>query len=778
MVAIKKSETILKKHYPQVLGGGALVLALLPASGAWAQDAAVPASAATPPAATGNDVPSDVVVVTANKREQRLQDVPMSVSVVDAAQLQRQNISEVTDLVRGTPGLNSAGPFGALSIRGIGSISFARSAEGSVGVVVDNVALAGTSINPPQLFDVSRVEVLEGPQGTLFGSNSSAGIINIVTNAPDPGKFEAFGHVDAGTRGDQLERVTLNIPLAGNAAVRASASYDMAPRQLHNLADDSWLQNQDEAGRVRLLWKPLPDITVNLIGDYTQVSSNGGVPWAVYDATPGSALSKSLAACGVQVGAGNDNGCIAGGNQSTVRAYGYSGQVDFKLGRYELSSISAYRQVDTIIPLHDVDSTPAYLLNQSGPGTTHFFSQELRLSSPKSAQGSYVAGLYYFDSRLSSAVEQLGPLMHDLGVPYLLGQTLSTTSSSTSYAAFADGTWFVTPSLGLNLGLRYGSVDIHADTTGTLAPGAVAPLASIAPVDGGTRDHYTSYRAGAQYDLSDKQMVYGSFTRGYKGPAVNDQGGGAGAPLLVGAEIPHAAELGLKNTLLGGRLMANVALFHTRVDNFQAQFYAPAISAFVFGNAPSLTSQGIEFSLQGRPQSNLTVNLGATYNSAKYGDGYIVTCPQSQLASGHCAPTFSAAGKVNGATIDAGGNRLVGTPETKLTLSGEYRLPVWGSYQGYVQADIVSTTRIYCDPAYDPVNSIAPATIVGGRIGARSSNGRYGMSLFVRNLFDTYRATARLPTPTAAQQLDPVSYSQISGPESHRVIGISLDARF
>src|SRR5471030_1252581 len=189
MVAIKKSETILKKHYPQVLGGGALVLALLPASGAWAQDAAVPASAATPPAATGNDVPSDVVVVTANKREQRLQDVPMSVSVVDAAQLQR---------------LNSAGPFGALSIRGMGSISFARSAEGSVGVVVDNVALAGTSINPPQLFDVSRVEVLEGPQGTLFGSNSSAGIINIVTNAPDPGKFEAIGHVDAGTRGDQL----------------------------------------------------------------------------------------------------------------------------------------------------------------------------------------------------------------------------------------------------------------------------------------------------------------------------------------------------------------------------------------------------------------------------------------------------------------------------------------------------------------------------------------------------------------------------------------------
>lgn len=110
------------------------------------------------------DVEATDIVVTANKRQERLKDVPISVSVVAGEQLTRQNVNEVSDLTRSAAALNTAGPFGALSIRGIGSVSFSRSSEGSVGVVVDNVALAGTSTNPPLLFDVARVEVLEGPQ--------------------------------------------------------------------------------------------------------------------------------------------------------------------------------------------------------------------------------------------------------------------------------------------------------------------------------------------------------------------------------------------------------------------------------------------------------------------------------------------------------------------------------------------------------------------------------------------------------------------------------------
>lgn len=777
-------ETTLRQNHPALVGGFALTVAFAPTT--WAQTT-VPAtsqtsqtSQAAPVAATVDNASAEApirIVVTANKREQRLQDVPVSISVVDGAQLQRQNINEVPDLIRSAPALNSAGPFGALSIRGIGSISFARSAEGSVGVVVDNVALAGTSVNAPQLFDVSRVEVLQGPQGTLFGSNSSAGIINIVTNAPDLKKFEAIGHADFGTHGNSVQRTTLNVPLSDNLALRASGSFGDAPKVLKNLHDNSWSQNKDRSGRVRLLWQPDADLSVNLIGDYSENRKDGGAPWAIYHSTAGSAMTKALEACGVKVGAENSEGCVDGGNANTVRGFGYSGQVDFKFNRYVLSSITAYRQVNIGVPAYDVDSTPGYLFNQTGPSNTHFVSQEIRLSSPKSTSLSYVAGLYYFNSKFDGSTMQVGPLLTNLGFPFPVGQVSSSNAASTSYAAFLDGTTYLTPELGLNLGVRYGSVNVDAHTRGRLAPGAVAQTASIASVDGTASDKYVSYRIGTQYDISNTQMAYISYTRGYKGPAVNDQGGGGDAPLLVRPEIPKAAEFGLKNTLFGGRLSANVAVYYTKVDDFQAQFYSPAISAFVFSNAPTLTSKGVEFNLQGKPSASLTLNAGAAYNDATYGAGYVVSCAQLQTAAQGCLPLISG-GKVVGSGTDAGGNSLIGAPKWKGTFSGEYVMAVSSQYQAFMQADLVYTSRINFNAAYDPINSNAGATIIGGRVGLRTSDGKFGASLYVRNLFDTYRAAARFAAPTAVQQREPAAYAQITGAESRRLIGISVDARF
>src|SRR5882757_6704668 len=164
------------------------------------------------------------IIVTATKREERLQDVPIAVTVVGGTQLTQQNINEVVDLTRSVPSLNAAGPFGALSIRGVGSVSFSRSAEGSVGVVVDGVSLANTSLNPPELFDVARVEVLEGPQGMLFGRNSSAGLINVVTNAPDSCRVQGAGHADVATQNNSFGRAIGNIPSADNAALRITGA--------------------------------------------------------------------------------------------------------------------------------------------------------------------------------------------------------------------------------------------------------------------------------------------------------------------------------------------------------------------------------------------------------------------------------------------------------------------------------------------------------------------------------------------------------------------------
>jgi iron complex outermembrane receptor protein len=717
------------------------------------------------------------IVVTANKREERLQDVPIAVTVVGGPQLTQQNINEVVDLTRSVPSLNAAGPFGALSIRGVGSVSFSRSAEGSVGVVVDGVALANTSANPPELFDVDRVEVLEGPQGMLFGRNSSAGVISIVTRAPDPDRFEVDGHADIGTRDNYIGKAVVNIPVADNAALRIAGTYSQSPNTQYNRYDRTDYNVDGESVRGRFKWDPTSNLTVNLIGDYSDFIRRGGAPWSVYSSTPGTPLSSRLAGCGVGVRPDNSDGCIDGGNHTTSASYGFSGQIDAKFGDLTVTSISAYRGFTGHSYGSDADSVPVDRLNENAsPENIHNLSQEFRVTSPTGGLVDYVAGLYYFHSYLNAVNTQLGDLYTDLGLPFPLGQTLATTSTTRSAAAFGQATIHITQAFHLILGGRYGNENVDAVTIGTLAPSAVAPFASIAGVQGKANDRYFSYRGGMQYDFSHEVMAYATYTRGYKGPSLNDQSGGGGIPILVQPEIPHAGEIGLKSTLLDGRFAANLAVFYNRITDFQAQYYDPTIAQFIFGNAPSLTSKGVSFELIGRPVRGLNVNLGGLYNNATYGSGYNVACSQLQTAAQGCQTVIQGGTPIS--TTSAHGNQLVGAPEWKVTSSVEYATDVREGLSGFVSVDAVYSSRINFDAAYDPVDSNAAATIFGGRLGVRRYDGRYGISIFVRNLFDQYRPIVRFATPTAAQQLDPQSYAQISGPESRRVVGISLDGKF
>lgn len=752
---------------------------------ALAQDAPV-STATARAAADDNDI-----IVTANKREERLQDVPISVTVLSGDQLTKQNITQVIDLTRNTPSLNSAGPFGALSIRGVGSLSFARSAEGSVGIVVDGVALANTSTNPPQLFDIARVEVLEGPQGTLFGRNSSAGVVNIVTTAPNFTAFSASGHADIASRNDYIGQAVINVPIAGNAGLRVSGAFSQTPQNQYNRFDDSYLRVQGKSGRARFLWEPTPDIAINLIGDYSKFTSKGGVPWTVYKSSAGlSQLTSRLAACGVVIGPENQQGCTDGGNSTATEVYGFSGQFDATIGGATLTSISAYRSYQSFAYGTDVDSVPVNRLNvNSSPTKVRNFSQEFRLTSPKGGFIDYVAGLYYFDSKLDGTNTQNGLIFADLPLvgacPFgsstvgnsrctnlPVGQIQTTSSITNSYAAFGNATVNITPAIRILLGARYGHEDVSAHTSAMLVPGALTGILSVAAINGAIKDSYFSYRVGAQFDVTRDVMLYGTYTKGYKGPSVNDQTGSGAIPLLVQPEIPHASEIGLKADLFDRRLTASIAGYYNRIDNFQAQFFDPSVSAFIFGNAPKLTTKGVSVSLLGRPAKGLTLNGGLLYNDAKYGNGYLVACSQGQTAAQGC--TTVGTGRVD----DAGGNRLVGAPRWKVTGFGEYAHSVSDTIDGFAQAEVVYTSKINFEASYSPLATNAAAAIFGGRIGLRTHDNRYGLSVFGRNLFDTYRPVVRFATPTAQQQLDTQSFSQISGPESRRVIGVSLDAKF
>ena len=761
---------------------GALLGSSLLAIASSAQAQAIDAHSDDPSQIAGDETSPEIeagkdgvgaIVVTANRREERLQDVPVSVTLVDGDQLTRQNVNAVEDLTRSAPALSNAGPpgFGALSIRGIGGLSFSRSSEGSVGVVVDGVSLANTSTNPPLLFDVSRVEVLEGPQGTLFGRNSSAGVINIVTNAPDPSRVEVIAHADIGTRNNYIARAAVNLPISATIALRVTGSYSQDPQVQRNLFDGSYSRREAKAVRGRFLWEPSYSVTVNLAADYTDSDVDGGAPWAVYSSSPTSLLTARLAACGVNVGPENQEGCVDPSIVSSATSYGFSGQVDFDVGGPILTSITSLRRVRSGTD-QDADSTPANRLFQSVSDRINNFSQELRVSSPNTGLIEYVAGLYYFKSDLDAVTVQSGQVLADLPLigacplpaPELcgltLGQSRPVATETKSYAAFGQATINASDRLRFILGGRVGREDVQAASPGsTPVPGALAPFAPSTAIGDRAVDTYFSYRVGAQYDVTPDIMAFATYTRGYKGPAINDTATSPATPLLIKPEIPKSGEVGFKASLAGGRAAFNATAFYTEVSNFQAQFFDPSIPAFIFGNAPELTSKGVSAQFFGRPVRGLTANFGVTYLDAEYGPGYQVADSRNTVVS-------------------AEGRQLVGSSKWTVTTSAEYTTALSGALDAFIQADMVYRSRSFSNAANDPILSTDGAAIFGGRIGVRTTDEKFGVSVFARNIFDTFRASTRFATPIAAQQLDPQSFSQFVGPEGNRVVGLSLDARF
>jgi iron complex outermembrane receptor protein len=204
--------------------------------------------------------------------------VPISITVADAGQLERQQVRTVEDLARIAPSLeikpHRPGTGGGGEIRGIGTQTFAQGAVASVGIVVDQVSQGNANIS--SLFDIARVEVLKGPQGTLFGLTTSAGVINITTNKPDMTKFSARLHADlsnAGTAGsgfgNQVIQGVVNLPLAANAALRVSGSTNLRQGPNQNTVDGKYIQNNSYSGRAHLLWEPTSKLTANFIADYT-----------------------------------------------------------------------------------------------------------------------------------------------------------------------------------------------------------------------------------------------------------------------------------------------------------------------------------------------------------------------------------------------------------------------------------------------------------------------------------------------------------------------------
>jgi iron complex outermembrane receptor protein len=697
------------------------------------------------------------IIVTAQKRSENVQDIPIAVTVVGEAQLARQNIISVADLKASSPALEFAPPGQTPGsggfIRGIGTVITSSTAEPSVGLVVDGVPQG----NVPQssVFDVARVEVLRGPQGTLFGSAVSAGLVNITTNAPKIGEFSGkaeFELAEDGFAGSEysrrIGRVVLNAPLGQNAALRVSGHYDSIDDVSRNNALGKGSDRNDRGVRARLLWEPSSDVTFNFIADYNKINTRNA-PYFTFFNTSSQGLIDVLAGCGITIGAGNNETCNSTEVTNQVEQFGISGSMDVTLGRHTLTWTTGYRwqnqkETASIDGLPSASPASPFPNIFYGPGydKKSLFTQEIRLTSPSTGALEYVVGGYY--SRYEGEREYLSRVSL-----FFLPAPISTAYHQSplveTFAAFGQATVHVNDTIRLLGGARYTNNDVTARVTvrsgGT--PGFYRAASNI---------NNFSWKVGAQADLANDLMLYATASRGFKGQTYNDDSTLGTTPTYIRPEVPTALEVGLKGKILD-RIGFDLNVFHTRVKNYQAQVCAPSVDRGIIcspQNIDRLTTKGIEAGLFGEVLPGLNVNAGVIYVNAKFPKGFIGT---------------------DG--TDLGGYQVTYSARWKGVLSGEYEADLSDNMTAYLGADTVYRSRIRYVTAGGNDVTFKPHFITGARAGIRLADGKYELGVFARNLFGIREPVLRYNSPIGVG-----TTTQILADSSFRVVGLQGKVNF
>jgi iron complex outermembrane receptor protein len=749
-----------------------------------AQEAAATAIAAaetTPAAAAApaRDTGIETVVVTAQKRTQNIKEVPLAITVVNAAQLERAGVKDIGDLAKTAAALefgdqsSTSGPGGSASIRGIGTAVMTTSAEGSVGVVVDGVPQGSTASG--LMLDLARVEVLRGPQGTLFGKNASAGVLNMSTQAPMIG--DSGGNVQfeyKGTYGGAI-RSTVNVPINDISALRVSGVVERNKGIYHNVYNDKDSVADNAGIRLRYLLRPNSDLSINLIGE----ASNSRVDYATFFAPAIANVTNTagnhqplaeFAACGVTVSRTNNQICSDAQELSHAKVRGLSGQVDWTLGNGStLTSITAYRKRDVGPNSSGIDMSQGYdkIRNLTPAQEAKQFSQELRIASPGGQQLEYVAGLFYADSEIDK--QTITTIVPNPALPAFVPRSIVTDTTEhaqmTTAAVFGQATWRFTPATSLIAGLRFTRDKVTADYLEASAVNfaAFSLPTEITTASGDTHETNVSGKIGLQHTLSKQANVYATLSRGYKGPQIDNSSpvsaataAGAYTGKLVNPELPTSLELGTKLSLLNRKVDLDLAVFHTKIKDFQEQnctlTSVGALSCIPL-NVPEVTSKGIEADLRARPLPQLQLGLSmAVILDTAYPAGFVFDGQ------------------------DVGGRRLLYSPKQKATASADYSWDLPGDYELRLGGDLVYKSRVrYCNSIDDDC-SFRGHTIASLRLGLNAPDNKWSAQVYARNLNDTRVPNAIIyPLPGKGAGS---GFAYSLGENSFRRVGVTVDYRF
>lgn len=756
----------------------------------------------------------DEVIVTATKRAENLQDVPLAISAFGAQALKRAGVEDTRQLMALAPSLNlsvttsdSAGV--VIRLRGLGSEAINPGLESSVATFVDGVYRSRSNLSLAAIPGIERVEVLRGPQGTLFGKNTTSGLINVVTQRPS---FEGAGEASGsfGNYGHQQYVLGVTGPLiASQLAGRVDAAYTRRDGWLSDFSTGQKFRDKDQ-GTVRgqLLWTPTPSVSARLILDASQYDQTGPdtyVPKA-YDPFY-QTLAASFGAVST-LGLNNLNNTITPGRESRElnRTWGASAEVVWDLGFGNLTSVTGYREWRNKqareIDYNEVDLLYIpYGAAQQGFKT---FTQELRLDGKSGRLDWLVGGFYahedlmttygyktgrdfeaWYDRVFAASTGLAHPISFYTGLP--VGASLPEgvgwgdqryDQASRSFAAFTQETLHLTDRLSLTGGLRYTREhkDVRINFVAPYNPGCSALIAQgradttpvsgivcLQPLDPRYAGRYASDFsesawsgvATLAYKISRDANAYVTWSRGYKaGGFIIDPSGFrpiTQAPpnaddTRFAPELATNLEAGLKMRLLDRRLTLNSAVFRTRLTDYQLSYNTGA--ALITRNIPQVESRGVEVEASFRPTPTWSGSLNVAYADARYGD-------------------FPSTLPLPAAIARLEGRRLHNAPLWTVTATAGWEDEVAHGLNAFAHLDARYQSAVLTERTLRIGSEQDAYATVNGRVGVSRTDDRWAVELWARNLTNARYVVSSIPAVFQGNTL-------VSVPGEPRMWGVTL----
>lgn len=758
-----------------------------PAHAQVAQSEASPGAAASPEKSPPRPTDAAVgdIIVTATRRAQNLQDVPVAVTAVSEQQVKSLSLLDTRDLVRIAPALTfgqgSTTKLYNFVVRGIGSYITSDGFDQSVGIAADGVPLARPSSSIADLVDVERIEVLEGPQGMLFGRNASAGLVNIITRRPTLNDTSFTGRASYGSYDESQLSGSINIPLSSTLAVRATGWRYRHDGYVTALSQPRKLGVKDSGGaRLRLLWKPDDRLTALVTGEVTSSDNDPSVTTIRAFANANFGVQAYEASQGVIAGPGNltttSNHLIANRNKGAS----ITADVSYDLGGPVLTSVTSYRHTNNY-DKYDPGSTsaPGYVSDQADGASFNQFSQELRLNSD-TGRLRYVLGAIYF--RLKTNGDFFAETAQTTPTP--LGINVALDIESLHYGAFGELTFDLTKKLRIIGGGRISHDRVSADynkslrfTPAVIIPGQNTPGSSFGPlaVNPSVADTQPSYRFGLQYDLARDVMIYTTASRGYKAAGLDvsaglTAGGYAVAQGRVKAEIAKNYEVGIRSQFFDRRLTLNATAFAETFTDFQIAVRLPTqLVIYAVQNAKEMKSTGVTVQLDARPFKGFSLATSAAYIHARYTDFLNAPCYPREPTAPVGSPLVS--GVCVGGVQNMNGRPLSNSPKWRFNATARQEVPI-GDYTVFAQANYRYQSSEVFNAVADPYEAQDGFSVVNLSAGVGPQDGRWRLSAYGNNIFDKAFVGRTIPQNSGSYYVQVVPY------EARARYGVALDVSF